>query len=259
MSEKAEELQVEEADLDDDKNERSSISFPYMALDAAEEVARAVWERSSTQSCPAEQLAAEMKQTISGAFRVKTAAARVFGLIDKDGRSAYKLTDLGRRIVQPGGERRARVEAFLAVPLYSKIYENHKGRLLPPAKALEEEMRVLGVSSKQTDRARQALERSARIACFFESGEGRLVMPKLENGGEPAAIQAAAPLPTPPIAAAPTGDDKLALIKMLVARLPDQLTNDKLAQWLRAAEVNLRWSHNVDGEINIEVVKRDER
>ena len=42
-------------------------------------------------------------------------------------------------------------------------------------------------------------------------------------------------------------------------RGPSYPTNEKLAQWLRAAEVNLRWSHNVDGEIAIEVVKRDER
>jgi len=50
-------------------------------------------------------------------------------------------------------------------------------------------------------------------------------------------------------------DDKLALIKLLVSRLPENLTNEKLAQWLRAAEVNLRWSHNIDGEIKIEIVK----
>lgn len=252
-----EEILADQADLDEDKNERSTIAFPYLGLDAAEEVAKAIWNRASSRSCPADELAAEMGQNISGAFRQKTSAARVFGLVDKDGRSAFKLTELGRRMVQPGGERAGRVDAFLSVPLYAKLYENHKGRLLPPAKALESEMLGLGVSSKQTDRARQAFERSARQAGFFDAGENRLVKPKVDNGAEPdAATEPAGQIEPParPIQLT-TSDDKLALIKLLVSRLPENLTNEKLAQWLRAAEVNLRWSHNIDGEIKIEIVK----
>jgi hypothetical protein len=255
---KDEEILAEQADLDEDKNERSTIAFPYLALDSAEEVAKAVWNRASTRTCPADELAAEMGQNISGAFRQKTSAARVFGLVDKDGRSGFKLTELGRRIVQPGGERVGRIDAFLAVPLYAKLYENHKGRLLPPSKALESEMQALGVSSKQTDKARQAFERSARQAGFFDAGENRLVKPKVDGTPE-----RDAPIPEPGVQTEPlaratdpvTSDDKLALIKLLVSRLPENLTNEKLAQWLRAAEVNLRWSHNIDGEIKIEIVK----
>jgi hypothetical protein len=255
---KDEEILAEQADLDEDKNERSTIAFPYLALDAAEEVARAVWNRASTRTCPADELAAEMGQNISGAFRQKTSGARVFGLVDKDGRSGFRLTELGRRFVQPGGERIGRVDAFLAVPLYAKLYENHKGRLLPPSKALESEMQALGVSSKQTDRARQAFERSARQAGFFDAGENRLVKPKVEGGSEreaPTAESGEISEASAGTAGATTSDDKLALIKLLVSRLPENLTNEKLAQWLRAAEVNLRWSHNIDGEIKIEIVK----
>jgi hypothetical protein len=69
----------------------------------------------------------------------------------------------------------------MAVPLYSAIYEKYKGHLLPPMKALEREMLSLGVSSKQTDKARQAFERSARQAGFFEAGDDRLVRPRLEG------------------------------------------------------------------------------
>lgn len=50
-------------------------------------------------------------------------------------------------------------------------------------------------------------------------------------------------------------DDRKALINQLVSYLPDQLTNETLARWLRAAEMNLRFSHNVEGEIKIEIVK----
>jgi hypothetical protein len=87
------------------------------------------------------------------------------------------LSALGLRIIEAGTEKQARVDAFLFVPLYAAIYENYKGQRLPPPKALEREMERLGVSNKQTDKARQAFERSARQAGFFAKGEDRLVRP----------------------------------------------------------------------------------
>lgn len=52
--------------------------------------------------------------------------------------------------------------------------------------------------------------------------------------------------------------DNLALIRELLRHLPvkkEEMTNDKLRQWLRAAETNLRLIYEVDGEIRIEAVK----
>lgn len=164
-----------------DKREQSSIGFPYHDLDAAIEVGEAAYNRSGLSSCDLDELAAQMNQVISGAFRVKLAAARSFGLVDKDGRSAVKITDLGRRIVTDDGAAAARVEAFLTVPLYSRLYEIYKGQKLPPMKALEREMANLGVAAKQTDKARQAFDRSAKQAGFFEAGADRLVRPKLDS------------------------------------------------------------------------------
>jgi len=162
------------------KREQSSIAFPYLDLDAAVEVARAIYRRSGLGSCDLDELAAEMKQTMSGAFRMKTGTAKIFELVDKDGKSSIKLSDLGRQIVTAETERAARAEAFMRVPLYSAIYDKYKGHLLPPPKALEREMQSVGVSSKQTDRARQAFERSAKQAFYFESGEDRLVRPRAD-------------------------------------------------------------------------------
>jgi len=239
---------------DDDKHERSTIAFPYLDLSAAEEVANAIWGRTGSGPCPVDELAAALTMTLSGAFRMKTATARIFGLVEKDGRSAFRLSPNGLRLVSPGSEAVARVEAFLSVPLYSKIYETYRGRLLPPDKALEREIQSFGVSSKQTDKARQAFERSARQAGFFEAGDDRLVRPKLPDANLTEAV--AAPQASPPQwAASGLPDDRLALIKQLVSYLPEQLTNAKLAQWLRAAEMNLRFSHNVEGEIKIEIVR----
>lgn len=163
-----------------DKREQSTIAFPYLDLDSAIEVARAVYERSGYGSCDLDELAAEMKQVISGAFRLKTGTAKIFDVIDKDGRSSVKLTDIGKQIISDETVRAAKVEAFMRVPLYAAVFDQYKGQKLPPMKALEREMAKLGVAVKQADKARQAFERSARQAGFFEAGDDRLVRPKIE-------------------------------------------------------------------------------
>jgi hypothetical protein len=164
-------------------NERSEISFPYMDLDDAIDVAKHLYNRTAINGCPLDELAAEMRQTTSsGNFRLKTATARIFGLVEKDGQSSLKLTDLGCRMVSPDGEIGARADAFIAVPLYNQIYEKYLGKLLPPTKALEREMQNLGVSSKQTMKARHAFQRSAKQAGYFNAGEDRLVRPRVAAG-----------------------------------------------------------------------------
>lgn len=253
---------------EDDGNERSTIGFPYLDLDAGIEVARAIYSRNGLGSCDIDELAAEMNQTVSGAFRMKTAAAKTFGLVDKDGRSSFKLTPLGQRLIAPGGEAAGRVEAFLTVPLYLAIYDKYRGHLLPPAKALEREMQSLGVSSKQTDKARQAFERSARQAGFFHAGDDRLVKPRLQAEGagfapetKPLEQGSAEASQRDPKRGGGSGGggkeppDRDELMRMLLRFLPEgELDNAKLARWLKAAEVNLRMAYDTPGSITIEVV-----
>ncbi|TPI29001.1 hypothetical protein FJ414_26660 [Mesorhizobium sp. B3-1-6] len=169
------------ADSEASKRERSTIDFPYVSLEGAMEVARAIYERCAFGSCDQDELAAQMGQTLSGAFRMKTGAAKTFALVDKDGRSAFRLSEIGKRAVASETEHSAKVDAFLSVPLYQQIYEKFRGHNLPPAKALEREMETMGVPRKQTDRARQAFERSAQYAGFFDSGKDRLVRPRMEG------------------------------------------------------------------------------
>jgi hypothetical protein len=63
------------------------------------------------------------------------------------------------------------------VALYARIFDNYNGFALPGPAALEKFMREVGVSGKQTGKARQAFMRSARQAGFFAHGEDRLVRP----------------------------------------------------------------------------------
>ena len=160
----------------DQDRERSTISFPYGDLKDAIEVAEAI-RVNAGMSCETDQLAAFMNQAItSGAFRLKVATARIFGLIETS-RGSVALTENGLRILDKTTERKSKVDAFLQVPLYRAIYDKYKGHTLPPSAALERELGKLGVSQKQTGKARQALERSADQAGFSAHGKDKLVAP----------------------------------------------------------------------------------
>src|SRR5438034_1314262 len=81
---------------DADKRARSAIEFPYNDLDDAVEIAKAIHANAGV-SCTLDQLAAYLKQSMtSGAFRLRTSNARIFGLTENE-RGEVRLTDLGRR------------------------------------------------------------------------------------------------------------------------------------------------------------------
>lgn len=167
-----------------DKRERSTIEFPYMALDEAVEVAKAIHSTTGSAPCQLDQLAPALNLSMaSSGFRVRLATAKLFGLIENErGASTVRLTSQGHRVVDPSQEAAAKADAFLAVPLYKKVYDDHRGRTLPPAAALERYMADIGVAKKQTDRARQTFERSAQGAGFFQFGRDKLVLPPSASG-----------------------------------------------------------------------------
>lgn len=159
-----------------DARQRSKIAFPYNNLGDAIEVAQAIHSHVGTGECDDTQLAAWLNLSPkSSGYRIQVSAARLFGLVESGG--GHRLSPLGRMIVDPQREREARAKAFMNVPLYSAVYEKYKGGVLPPAAAFERDIVGIGVSEKQTSRARQIFERSAEQAGFFESGKTRLVMP----------------------------------------------------------------------------------
>ncbi len=168
---------------DKQTRERSTIEFPYGDLNDALAIARAIHQNAG-MSCTVDQLAGYLRQSAtSGAFRQDLSTARIFGVVETE-RGVASLTELGRRIVDSSQERLARADAFLAVALYRAIFERYRGHVLPPTAALEREIAELGVAPKQKERARQAFDRSADQAGFFEHGRDRLVAPA-GAGAEP--------------------------------------------------------------------------
>lgn len=166
---------------------RSTIGFPYTPLKDAELIASELHDQWGGKASP-DQLAAGLGASPkSGAFRIKIATARTFGAIAVS-RGSISLTDLGRKLIDPQTRASARVEAFMAVPLFAALADEYKGSMLPPDSGLEQKIQGLGVSAKQTAKARQAFQRSAELAGFFQHGRQRLVspanLPSSEKHGE---------------------------------------------------------------------------
>lgn len=189
MSETATKRQPEVVDTpqEDSTRERSTIAFPYLALDDSVEVAKAI-HTVGGQSCQWDQLAAQLQQSAtSGGFRMRLQTAKMFGLLTYE-RGTVTLAPTGARLTDPTQEKAARAEAFLTIPLYKAIYEQFKNSTLPPDSGLETAMVNLGVAAKQKSRARQAFQRSATQAGFFAFGTNKLVMPSIKGSSAPAPI-----------------------------------------------------------------------
>jgi len=200
----------------------------------------------------------------SGNFVQKVATARTFGLIAFNA-GKYELTDLGFSILDSDEKRQkaARAASFLAVPLYKRVYDEFRGKQLPPRPlGLEHAFVKFGVSSKQKANARLAFDKSATQAGFFLNGPDRLIEPiigsvpmgdiagstpeETENGGDKsrASIERAMP------------DDagRHPFIQGLLDTLPEPQTNltmEGRAKWLQAAANIFDLIYKGSGEIHI--------
>ncbi|QPF87580.1 hypothetical protein IC762_15370 [Bradyrhizobium genosp. L] len=234
------------------KREQSSIAFPYMDLDAAISVARSI-ATNGGRPHTRDQLAGAMNQSsLSGAFIMKLSAARQFGLVDlADGK--FKLTDLGFSIVDKSEarEKEARVRAFLSVELYRKIYEEFKGKQLPPRPlGLEQTFVDMGVAPKQKTNARLAFDRSAKQAGFTSLDPDRLIEPMLNAVGNVPVAASVGKLEAPMSFGGGAGSAHLdPLIVGLLDRLPSPgkpWSEDKRRKWIQTLEANLEMIYPID-------------
>jgi hypothetical protein len=166
------------------EREQSSIQFPYMDLESAVSVARAILTGGGVP-LTRDQLAGVMNLASgSGNFVQKVATSRLFGLVSFVG-GKYELTDLGFNILDSDEKRQrgARAGAFLSVPLYRRTYDEFKGKQLPPRPhGLEQAFVTFGVAPKQKANARYAFEKAAAQAGFFPNGPDRLIEPIIGAG-----------------------------------------------------------------------------
>jgi hypothetical protein len=156
----------------------STIQFPYTDMSDAIAVAEGVL-RGGGIALTRDQLAAAMGLAPNGGgFATKVATAKTFGVVEAQA-GKYQLTELGHEVVDPQRRPAAMSDSFLAVELYRKVYEEFRGKRLPPRPhGLEAAFVNFGVSPKNAKIARLAFDKSARMAGFFPNGdEDRLVMP----------------------------------------------------------------------------------
>ena len=237
----------------DAETERPKIGFPYVNLAEAVHLAETVHSKGGS-SCELAQLAAWLDTTLSSSkFRGQVSAAKMFGLIEPRSKIAL-LTELGKAVVDPQQRDAAKVEAFLKVPLYERLYDKFAGQLLPPDAGLEAEMHSFGVTKKSASKARQAFQRSASSAGFFASGKDRLVRPAFssENTEMPSAgLDEKVP---PAASAPPERKEEVGPSDPLLIGLWSKLPSDKpfsksqRSQWLKLAELALNLVYGEDGE-----------
>ena len=161
------------------------IKFSFYTLADSVAVAKAIHEQGGGRATR-DQLAAFLghSTTNSGAFISRLASARTFNLITTD-RGDFVITDLAQRIlmpVRPEQHVEGLVEAFLTVPLFKEIYEEHKGKELPPEFGLKNLLRTkYGITGRTVDIAYRALMESAEQAQFFATRKSRthLIMPSI--------------------------------------------------------------------------------
>lgn len=252
----------EVADGDAKSRQRSTIAFPYMDYEDAAAVARAIHTNVGHGRCSASgQLASWMGQSAkSSGFRTQMATARLFGLIESDDADSYRLTELGRRVVDHDQARGAKAEAFLRVPLFKALYEKYKGGVTPPTAALEREIVELGVAEKQKARARQTFEASAAQAGFREQGQNKLVLPGIAVNLDTARQQDSGRKGPDD----PDGPSDLSLDPLLIAllkKIPQQGAQwpaDKRLRWFKTFAMNVSQVYDEDDEpVELEISLRD--
>lgn len=178
---------------------RAAASYAYNDLDDSLSVARRMQEMQGG-SCTADQLAAwlDYKSTKSGTFQSRLSSAKQFGFVTGDN-SSLLITERARSIfspVMPEDATQAKVDAFLGVDLYGKIYERFKGTTIPPRVGLRNLLvNQYGLSADAADKAVRVMMESAAQAGMFPNGDdNRLVRP---------GVRASAPPVPPAVAAAP--------------------------------------------------------
>ena len=246
---------------------KSEVAFPYYNLDASIDVATKIHEQAGG-SCTRDQLAPMLNYngTKNGGFLSRLGAARMFGLVE-DVNGMLRPTQLAQQIyapVQPADAERGKVQAFLNVELFSKVYDRFKGQPLPNDQGMENLLRnELKVVPAQIKTALRILNDSAESAGFFNAaGKGRLVMPLVANTRSTVTpvstvtldgVQPATPTPSQVSQSRNSTDDTSIppAIFGLIRDLPAEgsaMTKAKRERLIKAFEASINYLYPDDGE-----------
>ena len=167
---------------------RSGITSPYFDLATSIAVAQIIQQQGAGTSS-SQQLAHWLgyKSTNSGTYATRiSAATKHFGLIENSG-DIFVITERAKIIlsaVMPEEVITAKVEAFFAIPLFARVYEQFRGSQLPPEAGLKN--LFLNTYKILPDRVAQAVRvflNSAEQAGFFSfnGDRSRLTSPTVKQ------------------------------------------------------------------------------
>lgn len=106
---------------------------PYLGLDEAFQLARLIYEQGGGQASVDLVSRLTGNSSSSSSFVKKTGALKLYGLVSEQN-GGFVLTEQGNAIAAPMSKETdavARKAAFLSVPAFAKLFERHKGKLLP--------------------------------------------------------------------------------------------------------------------------------
>lgn len=185
----------------DEKKGFTPNGFPAHDFDDALEVPKLIMQRGGGVA-DLEQLAAWLgySTSTSGTFASKLASARYFDLIGPAKGGKVYISERARQIVapvMPEDAMKAKMEAFLDVPLFKRAFDRVRGAKLPQEIGLRNlfshEFQV--PAAKAAAAVRLFLD-SAKQTGFFDSAPDRLIKPSVM--ATPAAEQVTPPAPPPP-------------------------------------------------------------
>lgn len=168
---------------------RSELSSPAYNLADCLQVADLIHKRGGG-TATAEHLSSYLgyKSTNNGSYLARMGAARAFGLVGKAG-NYFVPTPLALQILTPVYQtdaKRALVDAFFNVPLFKRVYDDFKGKELPPEFGMKNALRQqYGVIPNRIGLAYRILMESAEQSGFFETRNGaktHLILPAFPVG-----------------------------------------------------------------------------
>jgi hypothetical protein len=152
-----------------------TLACPGCDLKSAEGIARALYEVGGNASV--ERVITRLRGPHrSEQLDRRIRAAALFGLTTSS-HGMLELTTLGTAVSDPETTRPARVEAFLTVRTFRRIYVRFKGTRLPPPRRLEAALASLGIPEADCPHIGTVLLRSARHADLTWAGEDRIDVP----------------------------------------------------------------------------------
>jgi hypothetical protein len=175
----------------------SPTGYPFTDFKDSLEIPALILNRGGG-SADLDQIAAWLnyKSPNSGTFASRMAAARYFGLIGPARAGRVELTERSRLIlapVMPEEAVSAKAEAFLAVPLFKKLFDQLRGQQLPPDVGLKNLLvHTYKISNENAARVLRLFKDSASQTGFFESAPDRLIRPTAHGATSSAAAAAPA-------------------------------------------------------------------